>query len=104
MVSTNPYQSPTQPTQAPPLPMQMKPPGEQFAPCPNCRCTTATRVKYTMWGGVLGPKLLTHVKCAQCGSKYNGKTGKSNMGAIIIYTVVLFAIAVAVFGGLQMMK
>ena len=103
--TSNPYQSPTQPVTPPPIQMpRMAPPGEQFAACPKCRTTGATRVKFTMWGGVLGPKLLTHVKCGLCGTKYNGKTGQSNTGAIVVYTIVVFAIAFAVFGGLAMMK
>ncbi|MGH9761359.1 MAG: hypothetical protein ACREDR_37710 [Blastocatellia bacterium] len=37
---------------------------------------------------MLGPKLLTHVKCVQCGATYNGKTGNPNTTGIIIYLVV----------------
>jgi hypothetical protein len=68
---------------------------EKYAPCPNCSCPNAKRVSFTLWGGVLGPKLLTHVKCTKCGAKYNGKTGESNTTGIIIYTIVGFVI---VFG------
>ncbi|MDP6635935.1 MAG: hypothetical protein QGG42_13630 [Phycisphaerae bacterium] len=45
---------------------------------------------------MLGPKLLTHVKCSKCGAAYTGKTGQPNTTAIIIYSVVIFAIAIAV--------
>lgn len=65
-----------------------------YAPCPNCSSTRAKKVGMTWWGGVIGPKLLTHVKCQDCGTAYNGKTGQSNTAGIIIYTVVILAIVV----------
>jgi len=61
-----------------------------YAPCPQCHGITANPVKFTWWGGLLGPKLLSHVKCAQCGNAYNGKSGKSNNTAIAIYFAVMF--------------
>ena len=45
-----------------------------FAGCPFCGKSEAEKVGFTWWGGVLGPKLLNHVKCLGCGKKYNGKT------------------------------
>lgn len=59
-----------------------------YAPCPNCNSAAAEKLKFTWWGGVLGPKLLTHVKCQACGKKYNGKTGRDNTVNIIIYGLV----------------
>ncbi len=69
----------------------------QFAPCPTCRRPDAEQMKFTWWGRVLGPKLFTHVKCKGCGTAYNGKTGQSNTTNIVIYSVVLGAIAFVVF-------
>lgn len=60
----------------------------QFAPCPQCQASAANRLNFTWWGGALGPKMLNHVKCGNCGAKYNGKTGGSNTGGILVYTVV----------------
>jgi hypothetical protein len=60
--------------------------------CPQCGQVGATKVGFTWWGGVLGPKLLNHVKCTSCGCGFNGKTGQSNTAGIVIYTVVLAAI------------
>jgi len=60
--------------------------------CPKCGSESVSAVRYTWWGGVLGPKLLHHTKCESCSYRYNSKTRKSNTGAIIIYSVVLFAI------------
>ena len=57
-------------------------------PCPHCQKTDPEEIKFTWWGGVLGPKMFHHVRCLQCGKTYNLKTGKSNDVAIMIYTVV----------------
>ncbi|MEO5859271.1 MAG: hypothetical protein ABIR33_10015 [Pyrinomonadaceae bacterium] len=50
-------------------------------------------MKFTWWGGVLGPKILTHVKCRGCGHAFNGKTGRDNTTGIVIYSLVVAAIA-----------
>lgn len=71
-----------------------------YAPCPNCAGSKAIPVKFTWWGGVIGPKLLKHVSCSQCGTKYNGRTGASNTAGIVIYTVVL--LIVGFIGGLTL--
>jgi hypothetical protein len=59
-----------------------------YASCPKCQSTQAAPVTFTWWGGLIGPKLLSHVKCNQCGTKYNGKSGRSNTAGIVVYTVV----------------
>ena len=61
----------------------------EYAPCPFCNASNAEKVKFTWWGGLLGPKLLKHVKCLGCGKGYNGKTGKDNTTNIVIYSVVV---------------
>jgi len=80
----------------------------QFAPCPQCQASDANRLNFTWWGGALGPKMLNHVKCSNCGTKYNGKTGGSNTGGIVVYTIVtgilafiLLFFAVSVLPGLS---
>jgi hypothetical protein len=60
-----------------------------YAPCPKCNAHGAERMSFTWWGGVLGPRVLTHVKCPQCRHAYNGKTGRDNTNGIIIYSVVV---------------
>jgi len=65
--------------------------------CPQCGSANINKVKYTWWGGVLGPKLLHHTKCSDCKFLYNSKTRKSNTTGIIVYSVILFAIAFVVF-------
>ncbi|HXD10393.1 MAG TPA: hypothetical protein VN653_10050 [Anaerolineales bacterium] len=71
-----------------------------YAPCPNCGQSNAKKVSFTWWGGALGPGLFTHVKCQNCNTEYNGKTGKTNQQNIIIYVAVSFLIAFCACGGL----
>ena len=52
-------------------------------------------MSFTWWGGVIGPRVLTHVKCPQCGHGYNGKSGRDNTTGIVIYSAV---VAIVVFG------
>ena len=66
-----------------------------YAPCPQCRQSAAEKMKFTWWGGILGPRILTHVKCQACGKQYNGKTGKENTAGIAIYMVVVGIACVA---------
>jgi hypothetical protein len=72
----------------------MKP---QFAPCPKCSAASATQLKFTWWGGALGPKLLTHVRCDACGNKFNGKTGGDNTTKIVIYFLVVGLVFFVIF-------
>lgn len=64
--------------------------------CPKCGSGLISPVKYTWWGGLLGPKLLHHTKCENCGYRFNSKTRQSNTTAIIIYSVVIFVVFFAV--------
>src|SRR4051794_17358798 len=73
-----------------------KPLMSTYAPCPNCQNSYANPVSFTWWGGMLGPKLLTHVKCASCGTAYNGKSGASNAANIAIYSVIMLVVAGAI--------
>jgi hypothetical protein len=76
----------------------------QYVPCPKCATPDPQQVKFTWWGGMLGPKLLSHVKCVRCGNAYNGKSGKSNMQGIMIYSLVAIAIAFMVFFGVALLS
>jgi hypothetical protein len=70
---------------------------KRFAECPHCGCPGhADRVSFTWWGGVLGPALLCHVRCRECGYCYNGKTGSDNMVNIFLYVVIPLGILGAV--------
>ena len=97
------------PNQYPPNPYQQNPyyqpnPYQQnqmgaspYVPCPRCRMPSPQLVKFTWWGGLLGPKMLSHVKCQQCKLAYNGKTGQSNTTGIIIYSIIVGVIFFALF-------
>ena len=69
-----------------------------YASCPKCNAGGAERMSFTWWGGVIGPKVLTHVKCPGCGHAYNGKTGRDNTNGIIIYSVIVGVIAFGFVG------
>jgi len=73
----------------------MSPYGAAVA-CPKCGDPRSTKVSFTWWGGLLGPRMLTHVKCMGCGTGYNGKTGKYNTTGITIYCLVAFGIVIAI--------
>lgn len=70
---------------------------EEYAPCPKCSHTGASKVYFTWWGlGGIAHRWFTHVKCENCSTKYNGKTGKLNTKAIAIYLIVNLVGAAAV--------
>jgi hypothetical protein len=77
-----------------------------YIACPKCD-GAAERLKFTWWGGVLGPRILNHVKCASCGNKYNGKSGKDNTTGIVIYSavvaIVIFGLMVVMFAALALL-
>jgi hypothetical protein len=73
----------------------------QYVPCPKCGSTDVKKVSYTWWGGALGPSLLKQVRCNNCKTEYNGKTGKSNSTNILIYFLVTFVVAFCVCGGVS---
>lgn len=52
-------------------------------------------MKFTWWGGLIGPRVLTHVKCPGCGYGYNGKTGRDNTTGIVIYSIIVLAVVLA---------
>ena len=55
-------------------------PTTTYVPCPNCGSTDVKKVGYTWWGSALGPSMLTHVRCQNCKTEYNGKTGQLTRG------------------------
>ena len=61
----------------------------EYVPCPRCSRPGPEQMKFTWWGGLLGPVLFNHVKCHGCGLTYNGKSGQSNTNNIVIYSVIV---------------
>ena len=68
-----------------------------YLPCPKCGSENIEKMSYTWWGGIIGPAILSHVKCNDCGNQYNGRNGTSNTLGIILYFVALIIIGVVLF-------
>jgi len=64
--------------------------------CPKCKSTNVHRPGFTWWGGAIGPRILSHAVCRSCGFGFNWKTGQSNTTGIVIYSVLIFAIGIAI--------
>jgi len=64
--------------------------------CPRCGSQMTKKVKYTWWGGIVGPSLMNLMKCSGCKCLFNGKTGKPATKAIVIYFVIVWAVALIV--------
>jgi hypothetical protein len=60
--------------------------------CPYCRHDQATRVTFTPWGGVVGPLVMSLVKCEACAKNYNGRSGRKVEKAIRVYTWTAMAV------------
>jgi transposase-like protein len=73
-------------------------------PCPQCGSQQIQKVSYSLWGGMIGPRLLNHVKCLDCKATFNGKTGKSNNKAIAIYLVAVLVIAFTIVFAVTMAR
>ncbi len=65
--------------------------------CPKCGSVNITPVRYTWWGGIIGPRIMNHTKCQDCRYVYNKKSGESNNKNIVLYFVVIFVLTFAVF-------
>ena len=74
--------------------------GPKYKPCPQCRGRRADRVKWTAWGSFYGPAMFTHVRCRKCGYAYNGRTGRSNILAAIVFVTVPLAGIAAIIGAI----
>jgi DNA-directed RNA polymerase subunit RPC12/RpoP len=71
---------------------------EEWVPCPQCGAKGAERVIWTFWGSFYGPALFSHVRCPECNSTYNGRSGRSNLlPAIIFVSIPLLLIAAIIF-------
>lgn len=84
------------PYQPPGAPGEGRPNAGRYAPCPSCKVSDAEPMSFTWWGGVIGPKLLTHVKCQGCGTAYNGATGHLNTVGIVVYSLVALGLILGI--------
>jgi hypothetical protein len=87
MADINPYQAPA---------AQLEDPVPGLAGCPKCGAQSASKVGYNWWGGALGPRLFHVVKCNECRTQYNGRTGAKLTKVIIVYQGVVVVIALLV--------
>jgi DNA-directed RNA polymerase subunit RPC12/RpoP len=71
-----------------------------YVRCPSCGAKRPQRVIWTFWGSFYGPALLNHVRCTECGTKYNGRTGGSNLIPAIIFVLVPLILIFVVLGAL----
>jgi predicted Zn finger-like uncharacterized protein len=69
-----------------------------YVPCPKCGARGATRVTWTIWGSFYGPAMFNHVRCPDCGYKYNGRTGRSNLIPAIIFITIPAILIAAILG------
>ena len=63
-----------------------------------------TPVRFTWWGGILGPRILNHVKCNGCGFSYNGKTGHPNTQGILVYSVVMGVVGIIILAAITLAR
>jgi hypothetical protein len=92
MAEINPYR--------PPAPLGGVPdPSEP--PCPKCGARSASKVSFNWWGGAVGPRLFNVVKCSQCRTEYNGKTGKKLTKVIIAYQGVVIVVLIVLWAVLK---
>jgi len=91
----NPYgQPPPNPYQPPQAPSPGGPGAWTGLGCPRCGSAYTQQPTFTWWGGLIGPKLLNHTVCNQCGLGFNARSGKDNTTAIAIYFAVVFSIVI----------
>ena len=74
------------------------PRGPDYAPCPQCGARGAKRILWTFWGSFYGPALMSHVRCPECRTAYNGKSGKSNGVKILIFCILVYGFLLLLVG------
>jgi hypothetical protein len=89
----DPTPPPVQPDASPYLRPTMQGSGPA---CPQCSSTRTSEVKYTWWGGILGPKMMNLQKCEDCRFHFNRKTNKGVANAIIVYNLVVVAVSLVI--------
>lgn len=62
--------------------------------CPYCRGEAVHPVRFTAWGGIIGPLVFSLVKCGKCGSHFNGRNGRCVKKAIRLYTLTTLVVLV----------
>lgn len=70
----------------------------KYEPCPNCGAEDPKRVKWTFWGSFYFTALFSHVRCQECGTAYNGRSGRSNIVPAIVCVGVMLIGILALLG------
>jgi len=73
-------------------------------PCPRCGQVAGKRLRYTWWGGAVGPAMMSLTQCQACGYQFNAKTGQSTKKAVIAYNVIALAIGIVIVVGYFLSK
>jgi hypothetical protein len=89
----DPAPPPVAPPQTSPYPRQTG----DGPTCPQCNSDNTKEVKYTWWGGLLGPKMMNLQKCEGCGFQFNRVTRQSVKNAIVMYNLVALVAAILIF-------
>jgi hypothetical protein len=98
-------------SQPPPLP-PFQPPGvsplnyQGYRPCPGCGMGPLEEPKFTLWGGLIGHKILGVEQCRACRKWWVKKTGQPGGTRVVIYLVggIVLGLIVAVLviiGGMR---
>lgn len=70
--------------------------------CPQCNSANTKEVKYTWWGGIVGPKMMNLQHCNACGFQFNRATRKSTRNAVIAYNLVALVLALVIFAAVRL--
>ncbi len=73
-----------------------------FPVCPECGSDQLQRVRFTWWGGLLGPLLFKQVHCPACGTKYLIRAQRSAARRMVGWSVagVIALLIAGVVGGI----
>ena len=67
---------------------------DRYARCPRCTCEYGKRVNMLLLLGPIGDALFHPVKCVNCSTIYNGKTGKANGLARFGFACAMVAVGI----------
>jgi hypothetical protein len=70
----------------------------KYEPCPRCGAEESKRIPFTFWGSFYITALCCHVGCPECGCRYNGRTGRSNLLPAILCVSVALAGMIGLLG------
>lgn len=70
----------------------------EWRECPRCGAGESERVLWTFWGSFYGPAMFNHVKCPECGTTYNGVTGRSNFIPALIFVTIPVLLIMGLLG------